>query len=205
MPRASPLVFAAAIALVASACVKLQRDKFPGSFTVGRLNDRRQDLFERPRGIDTPTTDDARSAEARVPPLPPPPGGVGVAPVASAPSTASVPPWSPPNRDLPRAQAPQAVAAVAPVAPAPRVPPLARDVVFFPHTYDFNRNQRIDDFLSHVAVVEKLDGDGTVHYVDYSGGRVRRGRLNINMPYRWRDPNTLKTLNSYLRRRNKSD
>jgi hypothetical protein len=83
--------------------------------------------------------------------------------------------------------------------------PEPADLVFFHHTYDFNRNGRIDDFLSHVGIVEKVDGDGTVHYVDRSSGRVRRGRLNLIRPYLWRDPQSLKRLNSPLRRRHHAD
>ena len=83
--------------------------------------------------------------------------------------------------------------------------PEVGDLVFFHHTYDSNKNNQIDDFLSHVGVVEKLDGDGTVTYVDRSGGRVRRGQLNLHRPNLWRDPHSLKRLNSYLRGRKKTD
>jgi hypothetical protein len=86
-----------------------------------------------------------------------------------------------------------------------RPKPEMGDVVFFHHTYDFNRNRRIDDYLSHIGVVERVDPDGTVHYIDRSGGRVRRGKMNVRRPHLWRDPHSLKLLNSYLRRRKKID
>ena len=318
-----PRVFVVlAVAGTALSCASLQRDKFPGSFRAGVLNDRRDDLFERPRAVDTPTAQSRRlasAAPARVPPLAP--SSLTTASVTTGPQP-QVPPWSPaasggdPRRSRLLRGSPAsrstalALAVTTKPVDGPRVPALSGrdaeprrrvaptvlatwlrhgenpamrkarivqfagslvgarrvvaggrryasncsdfvravfsiegvdlyhwptrargfagvrgmyglshvtsglhfkktpepgDLVFFHHTYDFNRNQRIDDFLSHVGVVEKMDGDGTVHYIDYSGGRVRRGRLNLRMPYRWRDPQSLKQMNSYLRRRKKSD
>jgi hypothetical protein len=83
--------------------------------------------------------------------------------------------------------------------------PRAGDLVYFHHTYDFNRNQKVDDYLSHVGVVEKVDGDGTVHYIDYSARRVRRNQMNLRRPHHWKDPQTLKRLNSYVRGRKRTD
>lgn len=83
--------------------------------------------------------------------------------------------------------------------------PQVGDLVFFHHTYDFNRNKQIDDFLSHVGVVEKVDADGTVHYIDRSSGRIKRNRMHVGRPHLWRDPVTHKVLNSYLRSRRRAD
>jgi cyanophycinase-like exopeptidase len=56
-----------------------------------------------------------------------------------------------------------------------------------------------------VGVVEKVDGDGTVQFVDRSSGRIRRSQLNLRRAHLWRDPQTLKRLNSHLRGRRRSD
>jgi hypothetical protein len=83
--------------------------------------------------------------------------------------------------------------------------PEVGDLVFFHHTYDFNRNGRVDDFLSHVGIVERADRDGTIHYIDRSSGRIKRNRMNLRRPHLVRDPMTLKRLNSHVRGRRRGD
>ena len=84
-----------------------------------------------------------------------------------------------------------------------RVPEVG-DVAFFDDTYDRNGNGRLDDPLSHVAVVESVDADGTVHMVHVGSKGVVRLVMNL------RDPSTRadeagKTLNDYLRAQSKRD
>ena len=73
------------------------------------------------------------------------------------------------------------------------------DVAFFHDTYDRNRNGARDDRFTHVALVEKVDGDGTVHYAHFLSGKVKRGVLHPKRPDEARDASG-KVLNSYLRR-----
>lgn len=56
------------------------------------------------------------------------------------------------------------------------------DLIFFKETYDRNRNGRFDDGLTHVAVVESVDLQGTVTYVHRSGSGVTRGKLTVAQP-----------------------
>ena len=299
-------------------CANLKRDAYPGSFHAAMLNDRREDLFVRPRGLDTPSSYADLEGAATVPPRPASEGKAlrlapaGVATLVPPPAAEPrVPSWEPPRRTpgkRPGRERGSLAVAAPPVADLSVVPPLPSDeprhrvapelwarwlrhgenptlrrqriasfaaslvgarkivangrryaancsdfvravysiegvdlyhwpsrprgfggvrslyglsqqsgglhfrkipevgdLVFFHHTYDSNKNNQIDDFLSHVGVVEKLDGDGTVTYVDRSGGRVRRGQLNLHRPNLWRDPHSLKRLNSYLRGRKKTD
>ncbi len=77
--------------------------------------------------------------------------------------------------------------------------PAIGDLVFFDNTHDRNRDGRMNDPLTHVGIVERVDPDGTVTFVH----RVRRGvlryRLNLFKPHQRRDPDTRKVLNHYLR------
>jgi cell wall-associated NlpC family hydrolase len=80
-----------------------------------------------------------------------------------------------------------------------RVFPRVGDIVFFHNTYDRNRNGNArDDSLTHTGVVERVDDDGTVHFVHRISGGIVRQRLNLLHP-------TLhakngKVLNDWLRR-----
>lgn len=76
--------------------------------------------------------------------------------------------------------------------------PLPGDLVFFDDTYDSNGNGRIDDPLSHVGVVERVDDDGTVVFVHRIGRQVVRARLNLRQPT-VRHDDKRRPLNHYLR------
>ncbi|MBL8949881.1 MAG: C40 family peptidase [Myxococcaceae bacterium] len=73
---------------------------------------------------------------------------------------------------------------------APRV----GDLAFFRETYDRDRDGRTDDGLTHVALVDSIDADGTVHFIHRSGRGVTRERMNPDRP---RD----KAVNDWLRMR----
>lgn len=78
--------------------------------------------------------------------------------------------------------------------------PLPGDVVFFDNSYDKNRNGVRDDPNTHVAVVEKVDDDGTITMV-HLGGRgkpVTRKLMNVRYPDQTRSPDG-KVWNSHLR------
>ena len=59
--------------------------------------------------------------------------------------------------------------------------PLPGDLAFFDHTYDKNRNGRVDDPLSHVAIVVAVDGD-QVEMVHKVRSGIRRLRVNLATP-----------------------
>ena len=60
--------------------------------------------------------------------------------------------------------------------------PAPGDLVFFRETYDRNRDGQHNDGLTHVGVVENVDGGGTVTFVHRSGSGVTRARLNVGAP-----------------------
>jgi peptidoglycan DL-endopeptidase CwlO len=60
--------------------------------------------------------------------------------------------------------------------------PLVGDLIFFDNTYDRNKNDRRDDILSHVGVVESIRDDGTVVFVHRVGKRVVRFNMNTARP-----------------------
>lgn len=74
------------------------------------------------------------------------------------------------------------------------------DLLFFHNTWDRNGNRLRDDRFSHVAVVESVDADGTVHFVHFASGQVKRDVLNLQHRGVAKDPDTGKTWNSHLRR-----
>jgi hypothetical protein len=83
--------------------------------------------------------------------------------------------------------------------------PEAGDLIFFHQTYDANGNRRADDFFTHVAVVEKVDEDGTVTYMDRAINGIARRRMNLFHPDHVRHPRTRKVVNSNVRPRRRWD
>jgi hypothetical protein len=67
------------------------------------------------------------------------------------------------------------------------------DVVFFDRTYDSNRNGKVDDTLTHVAVVTTVAADGTVHMVHRAASSIAELKMHLRSPH---DAQR----NSYLRR-----
>lgn len=60
--------------------------------------------------------------------------------------------------------------------------PAPGDLIFFVETYDRNRDGLRNDGLTHVAVVESVDANGTVTFVHRAGSGVTRSHLNLAMP-----------------------
>lgn len=79
-----------------------------------------------------------------------------------------------------------------------RMDPLPGDLVFFDDTWDQNGNGLRDDPLSHVAIVERVDDDGTVVLVHRVGRRIVRARMNLEEPHA-RHGKDGRALNHYLR------
>jgi probable lipoprotein NlpC len=78
------------------------------------------------------------------------------------------------------------------------------DVVFFHNTWDFNRDGRLNDLLTHVGVVEHVDQDGTVVFVSRVSGGIERYRMNLRYPHvhQTRDG---RIINDYMRRKSSRD
>lgn len=61
--------------------------------------------------------------------------------------------------------------------------PAPGDIAFFDNTYDRNGNGRLDDELSHSAIVETVAPDGTITMVHYSSNGIVRLRMNLDRPH----------------------
>ncbi|MDH5682207.1 MAG: NlpC/P60 family protein [Spirochaetota bacterium] len=72
--------------------------------------------------------------------------------------------------------------------------PKPGDLVFFHDTFDFNRDKKTNDPLTHIGLVEKVTKSGTIYFIHYLNPYygVVRDRLNLRRP---NDPNK----NSYIR------
>ncbi|MFH1017760.1 MAG: NlpC/P60 family protein [Pseudomonadota bacterium] len=78
------------------------------------------------------------------------------------------------------------------------------DLVFFNNTYDRNRDRNLNDALTHIGIVSGVDSDGTVRFLHYMKGKVRKGVMNLQNPWLARDEEGNK-VNDYMRRRKRSD
>ena len=76
--------------------------------------------------------------------------------------------------------------------------PSPGDVVFFDNTYDRNKNLRLDDTLTHIAVVVRVDSDETVHMVHLGGSGITDLVMNVAHPAEHRSQDG-KLWNNYLR------
>lgn len=82
--------------------------------------------------------------------------------------------------------------------------PTPGDVAFFDNTYDRNNDGQLNDPLSHVAIVEAVDQDGTITLIHLSSKGIVRIRMNL------REPDVYKTeagelRNDYLRSKREGD
>ncbi|HEX8700858.1 MAG TPA: CHAP domain-containing protein [Myxococcaceae bacterium] len=77
--------------------------------------------------------------------------------------------------------------------------PKPGDLVFFRETYDRNRDGRRNDGLTHIGVVERVESDGTVHFVHRGSKGVARVRMNLKRPTTYRDRKGGEVVNDYLR------
>jgi hypothetical protein len=78
------------------------------------------------------------------------------------------------------------------------------DLVFFHDTWDRNGDGRVNDPLTHVGVVERLEQDGTVVFVSRVSRGVQRYRMNLAVPSAARAGDG-RVLNDYLRRKRPGD
>ena len=76
--------------------------------------------------------------------------------------------------------------------------PRLGDVVFFDNSYDRNKNGRLDDQLTHIAIVKEVSADGTIAMMHLGGSGITDLVMNLQHPNEHRSPEG--TLwNSYLR------
>jgi hypothetical protein len=77
--------------------------------------------------------------------------------------------------------------------------PHVGDLVFFHNTYDRSRNGRMDDALTHVGIVERIDKD-TIQFIHHLGRSIIRSRMNLRWPKQKFHPVSRKRINHLLRR-----
>jgi len=78
------------------------------------------------------------------------------------------------------------------------------DLVFFDNTWDFNGDGTLNDPLTHVGVVERLDPDGTVIFISRVANAIERYRMNLAQPHVHKTAQGL-VLNDYIRRKHPTD
>lgn len=76
--------------------------------------------------------------------------------------------------------------------------PLPGDIAFFDNSYDRNKNGRMDDKLTHVAIVERVDPGGQLTLIHLGSRGVVRTHMNLRKPSLHKSTDG-KVLNSYLR------
>ena len=78
--------------------------------------------------------------------------------------------------------------------------PVARpgDLVFFDNTWDSNGDGNLNDPLTHVGVVERVEPDGSVVFIRRVTGAVARYRMNLGLPHVHKTVDG-RVLNDYMR------
>ncbi|MET0404771.1 MAG: CHAP domain-containing protein [Cystobacter sp.] len=77
--------------------------------------------------------------------------------------------------------------------------PQPGDLVFFRETYDRNRDGRRNDGLTHVAVVERVEPDGTLTFIHRGLKGIARSHMNLAFPHTHRAGQAGSILNDILR------
>lgn len=78
------------------------------------------------------------------------------------------------------------------------------DLVFFDNTWDFNGDGLLNDPLTHVGVVERVESDGTVVFISRVADAIERYRMNLALPHVHQTADG-RVLNDYIRRKRTSD
>ena len=78
------------------------------------------------------------------------------------------------------------------------------DLVFFNNTWDYNRDGKVNDPLTHVGIVERQEPDGTVIFISRVAGAVERYHMNLALPH-VHETTDGRILNDYLRRKDLID
>jgi hypothetical protein len=78
------------------------------------------------------------------------------------------------------------------------------DLVFFNNTWDSNDDGRVNDPITHVGVVERVEQDGTVVFISRVSRAIERYRMNLTKPHKHKSRNG-RLLNDFMRRKRRSD
>jgi hypothetical protein len=78
------------------------------------------------------------------------------------------------------------------------------DLVFFDNTWDFNGDGLLNDPLTHVGVVERVESDGTVVFISRVADAIERYRMNLALPHVHQTTDG-RVLNDYIRRKRPTD
>ena len=77
--------------------------------------------------------------------------------------------------------------------------PLPGDLIFFRDTYDANRDGRVNDGLTHIGLVERIDDNRTVWFIHRLRQGVVRHHLNLDLPHQRTQGGSGAILNDFLR------
>ena len=78
------------------------------------------------------------------------------------------------------------------------------DLVFFDNTWDFNGDGILNDPLTHVGVVERVEADGTVVFISRVADAIERYHMNLALPHVHKTAEG-RVLNDYIRRKQPTD
>jgi hypothetical protein len=78
------------------------------------------------------------------------------------------------------------------------------DLVFFDNTWDFNGDGALNDPLTHVGIVERVEPDGTVVFISRVAAAIQRYRMNLRHPHVHKAADD-RILNDYIRRKLPTD
>jgi hypothetical protein len=78
------------------------------------------------------------------------------------------------------------------------------DLVFFDNTWDLNGDGLLNDPLTHVGVVERVESDGTVVFISRVADAIERYRMNLALPHVHQTTDG-RVLNDYIRRKRPTD
>jgi hypothetical protein len=78
------------------------------------------------------------------------------------------------------------------------------DLVFFDNTWDFDRDGQLNDPLTHVGIVERIEPNGTVVFISRVTDAIQRYRMNLRHP-RIHKTADGRILNDYIRRKLPTD
>jgi hypothetical protein len=56
------------------------------------------------------------------------------------------------------------------------------DLVFFNNTWDFNRDGKVNDPLTHVGIVERREPNGTIIFISRVADAIERYHMNLSLP-----------------------
>ena len=80
----------------------------------------------------------------------------------------------------------------------------AGDLVFFDNTWDYNGDGLVNDPLTHVGIVERVESNGTIVFISRVAGAIERYRMNVAHPHIHRTADG-RLLNDYMRRKHWRD